>query len=391
MENFYAAAKALAPYTVQLRRDFHAHPEIGFQEVRTAGVVARELTGLGLEVMTGVAKTGVVAILDGGKPGTTILARFDMDALPIVEQTGADYASKNPGIMHACGHDAHVAIGLTVAKILTENRERLHGKVKFIFQPAEEGLGGAKAMISAGILNDPQPAASLGLHVWSEKPVGWIGIPAGPMMAGNDKFVIRLTGKGGHGAMPHQAIDSVLAGSNIVVALQQIVSRNVSPFESAVVSVTQFQAGETFTIISQTAELKGTIRTFSAETRKIVHERLTTIVHGCAGAYGCAAEIEIEQSAPAVINDHSISDVVADAISSALTDSHLDRHYQTSASEDMAYILEKIPGCFFFVGASGKYPHHHPKFDISEDALVVASTAMASAISKLLSLSPGSK
>jgi amidohydrolase len=204
-------ARALFEYTRDLRRDFHQHPELGFQEVRTAGIVAQELGQLGLEVTTGVVETGVVATLEGTHPGPVILVRFDMDALPINEETQAPYASRNPGVMHACGHDGHTAIGLTVAKLLQAHRQDLHGQVKFIFQPAEEGLGGAERMVQAGVLENPKPDISLALHLWNVKPIGWIGVTSGPAMAASEKFLLRITGKGGHGAAPHLTIDPILA------------------------------------------------------------------------------------------------------------------------------------------------------------------------------------
>ena len=214
-------------YTQSLRRDFHMHPELGFQEFRTAGIVVRELNELGYEVKTGVGKTGVVALLEGAQAGPTLLLRFDMDALPITEQTDAPYASQNPGVMHACGHDGHTAVGLTVARILKGYQKQVHGTVKIIFQPAEEGLGGAKAMLADGVLDDPRPDMALAMHVWSEKPLGWLGVSAGPTMASSETFQIRLTGKGGHGGMPHLTVDPVLAAAQVVSALQSIVARNV--------------------------------------------------------------------------------------------------------------------------------------------------------------------
>ncbi|RPJ23995.1 MAG: amidohydrolase, partial [Chloroflexi bacterium] len=227
-------AKELFPYTQSLRRDFHRHPELGFREVRTAGIVARELEALGIEVTKGVGKTGVVGLLEGSKPGPTLLLRFDMDALPIMEETEAEYASQNQGVMHACGHDGHTAIGLTVAKILHAYRDQLAGTIKFCFQPSEEGTsgeatGGAETMMRDGLLEGPKVDMSLALHLWNEKPLGWLGITKGPIMAGADLFTVRVIGRGGHGAIPDAAVDPVVAAANMVNALQTIVSRNVAP------------------------------------------------------------------------------------------------------------------------------------------------------------------
>lgn len=213
---------------------------------------------------TGLADTGVVALLEGARPGPVLLVRFDMDALSILEETGAPYASQNPGVMHACGHDGHTAIGLTVARMLHAHRDELAGAVKFVFQPAEEGLGGAERMIAEGALEDPKPELTLALHVWNEKPLGWFGVAAGPAMAGAEIFKIKVRGKGGHGAVPHLAVDPVLASAQIVAALQSIVARNVAPLQAAVVSVCTIHGGEAFNVIPQAVELAGTIRTFRA-------------------------------------------------------------------------------------------------------------------------------
>jgi amidohydrolase len=275
-----------------MRRDIHRHPELGFQEFRTAGVIARELHQLGLEVTTGVAKTGVVAILEGDQPGPTILVRFDIDGLPVSEETGAEYASQEPGRMHACGHDGHVAVGLTVARLLSNLKADLAGKVKFIFQPAEEGLGGAEVMVKEGVLQNPRPKYCLALHIWNERPVGWLGFTAGPVMAAADFFWVKIDGKGGHGASPQQTIDPVMAAVQWISAVQTIVSRNVPPLETAVVSVTSVKAGETFNVIPPAAEIQGTIRTFEPEIRKLIVDRFQTLLHGICTSMGCTAQVE---------------------------------------------------------------------------------------------------
>ncbi len=243
MHDYISEAQALFEYTQFMRRDFHAHPELGFQEIRTAGIVARELKTLGLDTYTGVAGTGIIARLESARSGPVVLVRADMDALPINEETGAAYASQNTGIMHACGHDGHTAILLTVAKILVSHRDELPGTVKFMFQPAEEGMGGAEKMIEEGVLENPKVDLALALHLWNEKPVGWLGIPNGPAMAGAEIFKIKIIGKGGHGAAPHLTVDPVLAAAQIVTALQGIVARNVAPLLTAVVSVCTIHGG----------------------------------------------------------------------------------------------------------------------------------------------------
>ncbi|MCK5430678.1 MAG: amidohydrolase, partial [Anaerolineales bacterium] len=276
--NFLADALNLFDYTRTLRRDFHQHPELGFKEFRTAGIVARELNDLGLEVTTGIAETGVVALLEGLRPGPVVLLRFDMDALPIVEETGAEYASLTPGVMHACGHDGHTAVGLTVARLLTAYSQEFAGTVKFVFQPAEEGLGGAEIMVAEGVLDNPKPDITLALHLWNEEQVGWLGIAPGPLMAAGEIFRVRVTGKGGHGALPNQTIDPVITTAQIISALQSIPSRNVSPLQSATISVGSIHGGEVFNVIPSEVEFHGTIRTFESSVRQVVLERFQQVV-----------------------------------------------------------------------------------------------------------------
>jgi amidohydrolase len=395
MPNLLTEAQELFDYTQSLRRDFHKHPELGFQEVRTAGIVAKELQALDIEVTTGVAKTGVVGMLEGSKPGPVVLVRFDMDALPVTEETDASYASTNPGVMHACGHDGHTAIGLTVAKMLHARRDQFAGTVKFVFQPAEEGtcgeeIGGNQMMIREGVLDNPKPDLALSLHLWNEKPFGWLGIAGGPVMAGAEHFKITVTGAGGHGAMPQQTVDPLLAASQIVTALQSIVSRNVGPLETAVVSATMLHAGEAFNVIPQEAKLEGTIRTFELSVRETVLKRFNEIVHGVAEAMGCAAEVEVKRLTPALINDNEIAARMQENAKFVLPDTDLDTSgYLTMGAEDMAFMLEKVPGCYFFVGSANdeknlNYGHHHPKFDFDESALPHAAALMSSAVMEFL-------
>jgi amidohydrolase len=390
MIDFIQQAEELFPYTQSLRRDFHIHPELGFREIRTGGIVAKELESLGIEVTKGVGKTGVVGLMEGAKAGPTLLLRFDMDALPITEETGTEYASQNQGVMHACGHDGHTAIGLTVARMLHAHRDELAGTIKFCFQPSEEGtygeeVGGAEMMMRDGVLDSPKVDKSLSLHLWNEKPLGWLGIAGGPVMAGAEIFTIRLTGKGGHGAIPQQTIDPVIAAAQIVSALQTIVSRNVAPLETAVVSVTTVQAGTAFNVIPQTAEMTGTIRTFDPAVRQKVVQRFEQIARGVGEALGCQVDVEVKRMTPALINNEAISSTVQATARRVLALSDLDTAgYITMGAEDMAFMQEKVPGCYFFVGSNDKarhldYGHHHPKFDFNEEALIRASALMAAA------------
>jgi len=395
MNNFLKHAEELFPYTQSLRRDFHMHPELGFREVRTGGIVAKELEMLGIEVTKGVGKTGVVGLIEGSRPGPTILLRFDMDALPITEDTGAEYTSTNPGVMHACGHDGHTAIGLTVAKMLHAHREELAGNIKLCFQPSEEGLngeemGGNLMMIRDGVLDGPKVEKTLSLHLWNDKPLGWINISKGPVMAGAELFSIKLTGKGGHGAAPDTTIDPIVAAAHIVTALQTISSRNVPPLKSSVVSVTSIHSGTTFNVIPQTAELLGTIRTFDLEVRKMVLERFEQIVRGIADSMGCAVELTLKKVTPPVINNDEVTASVLKSAQAIFPQTEIETEpYITMGAEDMGYMQEMVNGCYFMVGSANNeknlnYNHHHPKFDFDEQALITCAALMATAAADIL-------
>lgn len=396
MNDYLREARSLFEFTRSLRRDIHMHPELGFREFRTAAIVSRELESLGLEVTKGIGKTGVVALLEGVKPGPTILLRFDMDALPIQEETGAEYASQTAGVMHACGHDGHTAIGLTVASILQGHRDELAGTIKFCFQPCEEGfgeegIGGAELMIRDGVLESPRVEKTLALHLWNDKPVGWLGIASGPVMAGAELFSISIVGKGGHGASPHLTIDPIVASSQLVSALQTITARNVAPLDTAVVSVTTIHGGTAFNVIPQTVQLTGTIRTFDASVREKILRRMGQIASGVGDAMGCTVELKLERVAPAVVNDASIAARVEGVARRVLPASEFDNSgFFTMGAEDMAFMQERLPGCYFFVGSNNHerhldHGHHHPQFDFDEEALPRAAGLMAAAAAELLS------
>lgn len=384
-------AESIRDELIARRRDFHQHPETAFTETRTAGIVANTLTDLGLEVSTGIGKTGVVAVLEGAHDGPTILVRCDMDALPVAEQTGLPFASQTPGKMHACGHDGHTAIALGVARLLSPHRETLAGRVKFIFQPAEEIASGARAMIEEGALAAPVPDISFGLHLWADLPTGTVSVTEGPSMAGADLFTITIRGSGGHAALPDQTRDPVLAGAQIVSALQSIVSRNVSGLDTAVLSVTMFHAGDAQNVIPSEAVLQGTFRTFSAATHDLVERRLHEITEGIALAMGCTAEVIVRQVTPPLINASESNSRLRSAFAALgfrepLT---LVQDVRTMAAEDMALFLNAVPGTYFFVGAANPakgpaYPHHHPKFDIDEDALPIGAALLCAAIADRL-------
>ena len=396
MNDFLQKATELFPYTQSLRRDFHKHPELGFRETRTGSIVAKELEALGLEVTKGVGKTGVVGLLEGAKAGPTLLLRFDMDALPINEDTGAEYSSQNQGVMHACGHDGHTAIGLTVAKILQMHKDELAGAIKFCFQPSEEGsngeeIGGAEMMMKDGVLDSgPKVDMTLSMHLWNEKPLGWVHVAKGPVMAGAEQFKIKVIGKGGHGAVPNATIDPVVCAAQIISASQSIVSRNVGPLETAVVSFTIVNGGTAFNVIPQEVTMEGTIRTFDLHVRGKVVKRFEEVVKGITSAMGCQVEMRIKQLTPALINADDVTSKVQQTARHLLPQAiHDDTPYLTMGAEDMAYMQAKVNGCYFFVGSNNKekhldYGHHHPKFDFDEKALINGAALMAAAAADIL-------
>src|SRR3954468_2578189 len=359
-------ATAETELLIRTRRDLHMHPELGFQEHRTAGIAAGRLRAAGYEVRTGIAETGVVGTLRGGAgDGPTLLLRADMDALPIVEETSHGFASTVDGKMHACGHDAHTAIGLAVAERLAASRERWGGTVKYVFQPAEEGGQGALRMIEQGVLDGVDRA--LGLHVWTGLPSGVVGVTPGPFMASAGEFEITIQGRGGHGAMPEQTVDAVLIGSQVVVALQSIVSRNVSPLDSAVVTVSSFQAGKAFNVISDTARLLGTVRAFDVDACDELPRRIERIVAGVCQAMGATYDFRYQQDTPPTVNDAAMAEVVRAAATETVGAERVrfGPEGRTMAAEDFGEFLLRVPGCYFFVGAMSEphgaiHPHHSP-------------------------------
>jgi amidohydrolase len=385
--DFRAEAEALRQQLINWRRDFHQNPELAFEEYRTAGIVAEELNRLGLEVQTGVGQTGVVGVLEGAQDGPTVLVRADMDALPIHEENQFTYKSAVPGKMHACGHDGHTAIALGVVNILARHRDQIAGRIKFVFQPAEEVVGGAKAMIKDGVLENPRPDVSVGLHLWNGMPLGQLGVADGPVMAGSSSFTLRVTGKGGHGASPQDAVDPVVCAAHIITALQSIVSRNVAPLESAVISVTRMHAGTAFNIIPQEAMLYGTIRTFKREVRDMIERRMHDITDGICKAMNCSAQLEIEHHVLPVANDRQVSERLRGIFAQMIGEQGLDTNERTMGSEDVGLFMDDIPGMYFFVGAAVQnreeyYGHHHPRFDFAEDALPLSAALLSAAVAE---------
>jgi amidohydrolase len=359
------------------RRQLHQNPELGFKEHQTAAFITQKLTEWGIPHETGIAQTGIVALIKGGKPGKVLGIRADMDALPIQEENDVPYRSQKDGVMHACGHDGHTAIALGTAYYLWQQRDRLVGTVKIIFQPAEEGPGGAKPMIEAGVLQNPDVDAIIGLHLWNNLPVGTIGVRSGPLMAAVECFRCTLLGKGGHGAMPHQTTDAVLVGSQVVNALQTIVARNVDPIDSAVVTVGTFHAGTALNVIADTARISGTVRYFNPNLEGFIQQRIEAVIAGVCQSHGASYDLDYWQLYPATVNDGEMAALVQSVASEVIeTPLGVVPECQTMGGEDMSFFLREVPGCYFFLGAANAakqldYPHHHPRFDFDESVLCV--------------------
>ncbi len=385
IQEFKAQAAALQPQLVAWRRDFHMHPELGFQEVRTAGIVADHLRSLGLEVTTGIGKTGVVAVVEGDDApaeAPTVMLRFDMDALPIMEENDAPYASQNPGVMHACGHDGHTAIGMGVATLLTQHRQGLAGRVKLVFQPAEEGLGGARAMLADGVMHDPQPAAAFGMHLWSRLPLNQIVVQPGPLWAGADKVDLIVSGQGGHGAMPHETIDAIYVASQIVIAWQGIISRSIDPAEPAVITVGSFHAGTACNVIAGTAELACSIRSLTLAMRDFLVRRMREVAEGVCAAHGATCELTFTSGVPPTINDPAGAALMQEIAGALVGEPQVAQITPMMVGEDMSEFLNRAPGCYVLVGAWDperpiNSPHHSPTFDFDERMLATGAALLA--------------
>ncbi|MDI6771258.1 MAG: amidohydrolase [bacterium] len=374
---------------VALRRDLHAHPELAFQEERTAGIVEARLRAAGLEVRTGLARTGVVGVLRGGKPGRTVLIRADMDALPIQEASEAPYRSRIPGCMHACGHDGHTAIAVVLAEILSERRAEMAGTLVFAFQPAEEITSGALPMIEAGVMDAPPVDAVVGLHLWNDLPVGTVALSPGPVFGSVNEIMISIEGQGGHGAIPHRAVDPIVAAAHAVTALQTIVSRETAPLDAAVVTIGTIHAGTAFNIIPDRVEMRGTVRAFTEEIRERTLRRVEEIVVGVAGAVRCGAKVTNRFGCPPVVNDAAVTAVVRDVAVAVVAGERVVDLKPTTGSDDMAYFLQRAPGCYFAVGSHNRdrgldAAHHNPRFDFDEEALVIGAKVLGGAALRLL-------
>ncbi|BFH61565.1 M20 family metallopeptidase [Paenibacillus azoreducens] len=372
-----ALLTALHPQMVQWRRYLHRHPELSYQEENTSRFVADKLRGLGLEVSVRVGGGhGVLGILKGGKPGKTVALRADMDALPIQDEKSCEYSSEVPGVMHACGHDGHTATLLGVASYFCKRQHEVEGEIRFIFQPAEEVCpGGARGMIEAGVLEGAD--VIYGVHLWTPFAAGGAASAPGPLMAAADEFFIDIQGKGGHGGMPHATVDAVVAGAALVMQLQSIVSRTVDPLKPAVVTIGTIQGGSAQNVIAESCRITGTVRTFDEETRELIRGRIEEISHATAQAYGAAAKIQYMMGYPPLVNDDGETERFFREAPGIFGADQVIRCDKIMPAEDFSYYLQKIPGCFMFVGAGNEslqavYPHHHPRFDFDESAMLGA-------------------
>lgn len=377
--------RALQSQLVEWRRYLHQRPELGFKEQLTSQFIIQKLQEWGIEqtqdqsiplrYQAGIAKTGIVVTISSERPGPVLAIRADMDALPITEENQVPYRSQHDGFMHACGHDGHSAIALGTVYYFCQHRQDFRGTLKIIFQPAEEGPGGAKPMIEQGVLKNPDVEAIIGLHLWNNLPLGTVGVRSGALMAAVECFRCQILGKGGHGAMPHQTVDSIVVGAQIVNALQTIVARNVSPLDAAVVTVGEFHAGTALNIIADTASLSGTVRYFNPRMEGYFDKRIEQIIAGACQAQGASYKLDYWQLYPSVINNSKIAELVRSVASEVVeTPAGVVPECQTMGGEDMAFFLNAIPGCYFFLGSANPakdlaYPHHHPRFDFDETAL----------------------
>ncbi|MFW5790452.1 MAG: M20 metallopeptidase family protein [Bacillota bacterium] len=370
------------------RREIHMNPELGFEEKETAELISRVLTELGIPHQTGIAGTGVVGLI--GDSGPVIGIRADMDALPIQEQGDKEYISQNDGKMHACGHDGHVATLLGLAKAAVELGNELEGRIKLIFQPAEEGPGGAKPMIEAGVLSEPEVDYMLALHIWNDNEVGYVGTKTGGFFASSDEFDLDILTESSHGASPHEGNDAIVVASEVVQALQSVVSRNIDPTDSAVITVGKIEGGYRRNVIADKVRLEATIRALNSEVRKLLEKRIKEIIEGVARTYGADYDLEYRELYPPLINDDQVFDKVRESAEEMLgADNFLEIEKPTLGAEDFAYFLQEKPGAMFLVGGRNEAkgieaPHHHPDYDFDEAALKIGLKVMLNTAIKLI-------
>ena len=379
-------AEKLNEYMREIRRKIHSYPEPGFEEVKTASLIAKELKEMGVEFKTGIAKTGVTALIKGNSPGPTVGIRADMDALSMKEETGAAYASTRPGFMHACGHDGHVACLLGTAKLLKE--ENFSGNIKLIFQPAEEGPGGASVMIEEGVLKDPPLEAIIAAHLDPEIEKGKIAVCYGQMYAACTEIAITINGEGGHAASPHRGKDAICMASEAIISLQKIVSRQINPFEPVVITIGTIKGGSRYNILAHRVVMEGTVRCFNRETNKTIAELMKNILDGVVMGWQGTYNLEFKESYPPLINDNRVVEIIEKAGEKLIGSENIHRNYPpNNGGEDFSFFTNLVPGAMFIIGTGEpdfSYQLHHPKFDFNEDALITGSAVMAGSALDLL-------
>jgi len=390
-EEIKSISHRIFPELVKLRRELHQYPELAFNEFKTSGKVARELRRLGIKVTTGIAKTGVVGLLEVGKKRKTVALRADMDALPVTELTDLPYRSKNEGTKHACGHDVHITCVIGAAVILSKLKDKLNGNVKFIFQPSEEVLpGGAKPMIEAGVLQNPPVSGIFGLHCDSAIPVGKMGVREGPTMAQADAFDITIQGKGGHGARPQDGVDAIVVASQVIQALQTIPSRKINPLEPVVISVGKIQGGSARNIICDRVILKGTARSLNKQVARKIPGLLKEIISGITRSAGASFKLDYHTGYPVLINHPQATDLARHTIARLFGKRAVfEIGKPVMGGEDFAYFLQKIPGTFLRLGIRNPdkdaiYPWHHPRFTVDEDAIKMGASVLTGVVFEFL-------
>ncbi len=357
---------------VKLRRTLHSMPELAFRETKTAGLIAERLHEMGLQVQQGVGKTGVVGVLEGALPGRTLMIRADIDGLPIAEQTGLPFASTN-GAMHACGHDGHITVALGAAEVFSGMRAQFHGRVVFAFQPAEEVVQGALAMFADGMLSKWKPDRVIGLHIWNQLPAGRVAVNRGTVFASADAFRLTFTGRGGHGALPHLAVDPVVAAGQVITAAQTVVSREISPNDMAVLTFGQVHGGSAPNVVPDRVALEGTVRAYKPAVREHVLTALPRIAAGVASGLRCEAKFEHLYGSPPVVNNPEVAAWVGKVATGIAGEEAVGEHEPVSVGDDMAEFLNRVPGCYFLLGGAtkGAEPHHNARFDFDEACLPV--------------------
>lgn len=371
---------------ISYRRQFHKFPEIGYNEHKTSKFVSEKLKELGYKVSQGYGKTGVIGLLNENVEGKTLMLRADMDALNLQELNEIEYKSKHNGIMHACGHDGHIAILLMVAEKLMQIKDNIKGKIKCLFQPAEEGLNGAQAVVKDGALENPKVDNIFGLHIFTNLNIGKVGVSPGCVLAGVDMFDLKIIGKGGHGALPHETIDPIVATANFINTIQTIISRNTDPMQSGVITFGKMKAGTAFNIIPEVVELEGTVRTTSNEMHDMVEKRFKEVLEGVSKAFGIKYKLNYHLENIPTINDPQMTSLV-DGVARELIGKENIEDFRTMGGEDMSVYLNRVPGCFFFIGGKNKErgiiaPHHSPYFDIDEDSLTIGAEMMLSVVKR---------